>query len=274
MAKWDKILSRGNVEDRRSAAPLVGGLTVGGVVVLLAVNFLMGGDLSTFLQDLNQYSGDQPYTSEQNIDTSYKDYASTVLGSDNDVWKEKLHEKGINYIEPKLVLFRNYTDSECGGADSRVGPHYCPVDQTIYLDETFFDVLTSRLNARGGDVAQAYVISHEVGHHVQNLLGTLDERNNAGSEEEQNALSVKTELQADCFAGIWANSLNKESVFEPGEISEAMDAAAAVGDDRIQQVTEGYVNPETWTHGSSQQRLNWFMKGYNTGSIDECNTFS
>ena len=186
-----------------------------------------------------------------------------MLGSTDTLWADLFSRNGKPYRAPKLVLFRGTTPSGCGGASTDVGPHYCPRDETIYLDETFFDELRARFQARGGDVAEAYVIAHEAGHHAQNLLGTLD-----GARD--NETSVKTELQADCFAGLWAHSIRDLGVFEPGEIAEALDAAAAVGDDRIQKAIDGRVHPETWTHGSSAERVRWFTRGYETGSLAAC----
>jgi hypothetical protein len=174
-------------------------------------------------------------------------------------------------------LFRNQEASGCGGATSQIGPHYCPLDQTIYLDETFFDELQSRFGAEGGDVAEAYVIAHEVGHHVQNELNIMDEvqqRQQAAEGTDANALSVQLELQADCFAGVWAYDVAHLDVFLPGEIQEAIDAAAAVGDDHIQETMQGRVTPESWTHGSSAQRVEWFTVGYETGDPSRCDTFS
>ena len=163
----------------------------------------------------------------------------------------------------------------CGTATSQVGPHYCPVDQTIYLDETFFEELTNRFGAKGGDVAEAYVIAHEVGHHAQNELQIMADiqAKQQSDPEAANDLSVKLELQADCFAGLWANSIKDADVFSQGEIIEAIDAAAAVGDDRIQEKVTGYVNPESWTHGSSEQRMNWFNKGFDSGQLAACDPF-
>jgi uncharacterized protein len=267
MANWGKILSRGDVEDRRSMRPAaIGGIGLTGVLVLMGINLLLGGNPLDMLNQLQ----DIPIDQEQNVDNSlyegddsYEVFVSTVLGSNNDMWKQTFNKLNKTYIEPKLVLFRTATESACGYASSQVGPHYCPDDETIYLDETFFQELTNRFGAKGGDVAEAYVISHEVGHHAQNLLDLLQ-------SDEGNLGSIKTELQADCFAGLWANSIKDKGVFEPGEIREAMDAASAVGDDRIQKEETGYVNPETWTHGSSQERLASFDKGYETGSFSSC----
>ena len=262
MAQWDKITSRGNVQDRRGMSPIIGGVSVTGVVALLAINFLMGGNLNSGLDLISRLPIQQEQrkiTNQFDGKDSYEVFASEVLGSANDVWKTKTN----NYREPALVLFRESTNSDCGGATSDVGPHYCPLDNTIYLDETFFEELTNRFGAKGGDVAEAYVIAHEVGHHVQHLSGTL-------SETSTNESQVKVELQADCYAGIWANSLKDQGVFLPDEIQEAIDAAASVGDDRIQKKVTGQVNPETWTHGSSQMRVSAFTTGYESGNVASC----
>ncbi len=278
MANWGKILSRGNVEDRRGLAPAaVGGVSITGVALLLLFNVLTGGDTTDVLQQLQNI----PLAQQQGVNRqefegqdSYEVFASTVLGSNNKLWKELFTHLNKSYKEPKLVLFRTATQSSCGLSTSEIGPHYCPLDNTIYLDETFFDELTNRFGARGGDVAEAYVIAHEVGHHVQNELNIMEEVQNAKQESgEGNDLSIKLELQADCFAGLWAHSIKDKDVFEQGEIHEAMDAAAAVGDDRIQEAVSGQVNPESWTHGSSEQRVEWFDKGYESGSYSNCDTF-
>jgi predicted metalloprotease len=189
------------------------------------------------------------------------------------MWTQVFKDSGKTYREPKLILFRGGTQSGCGIATSSVGPHYCPSDESIYLDETFFDELQSRFGAQGGDVAEAYVIAHEVGHHAQNQLGIMEQAQSGRTQSESNELSVKLELQADCFAGLWAHSIADRGVFEPNEILEAMDAAAAVGDDRIQQAVTGQINPESWTHGSSEDRKSWFSRGYETGTPASCNTF-
>jgi uncharacterized protein len=267
MALWDKINSKGNVEDRRGAGPgVVGGLGVTGLVVYLLITFLGGGDVGDVLSGLQdvQLQPTQSYNAKdfEGAD-SYEVFASKVLGSANDMWSGVFAQSNITYHEPKLVLFRGATNSECGGADARVGPHYCPLDQTIYLDETFFDELTKRYGAQGGDVAQAYVIAHEVGHHIQYELNGLNE---SVSNEE----SITLELQADCFAGLWAYSIKDLGVFEQGEIVEAIDAAAAVGDDNIQSTSTGRVNRESWTHGSSEQRVGAFNRGYESGSVKQC----
>lgn len=252
----------------------IGGLGLGGVALMLLLNVLTGGeDSSQVLNELQKIVLDQQNTQvagDFEGEDEYEVFASTVLGSNNDTWEQIFLSENKKYNDPRLVLFRTATESACGGATSQVGPHYCPTDKTIYLDETFFDELTDRFGARGGDVAESYVIAHEVGHHVQQELGVF-EKYGAFSN---NDVSVRMELQADCFAGLWANSVKYQGVFEPGEIEEAIDAAAAVGDDRIQEKVTGYINPETWTHGSSEERVMWFNRGYEEGDLSSCDTFS
>lgn len=274
MADWGKILSTGNVEDRRGSplGLIGGGVGILGVGVALLMSFLSGQpiDISSVLSQLEQSTGQSSYTTRDfEGSDDYEKFASTVLGSTNDVWRRIFEQSGRTYEDPRLVLFRNATQSACGMATSDVGPHYCPLDQTIYVDETFYDVLRTRFEAQGGDVAEAYVVAHEVGHHVQHQLGILD-ASTAPSNEE----SIAIELQADCFAGIWAHSISSLGIFQPGEINEAIDAAEAVGDDRIQTKVQGQVTPETWTHGSSEQRVSWFNRGYQSGSPAQCDTAS
>lgn len=270
MAFWDKISARGSVEDRRGMVSGVSGIGLTGIALFVGINLLLGNSLPETLDRAIQLL---PEMSSSNVsrnhvdyegEDSYERFASTVLGSNDEVWRSAFEKIGKQYVPPRLVLFRDQTPSSCGGATSSIGPHYCPLDSTLYLDETFFDVLTQKLGAKGGDVAQAYVIAHEGGHHVQNILGKL--KTAARTNEE----SVRMELQADCLAGVWAHSLKDKSVFEPNEISEAMDAAAAVGDDRIQEKAQGYTNPETWTHGSSEERVSAFTRGYEGGSLETC----
>jgi uncharacterized protein len=270
MALWDKLGSRGNVEDRRGMGlqAIGGGLGIGGIVLLVALTYLGGGDLGSVLPTVlneigNQQGLHQSYDAQDFAGAdSYEVFASTVLGSADEYWEQVFAAQNLTYTPPKLVLFRGSTPSECGGAYAATGPHYCPTDETIYLDETFFDELSRRFGAKGGDVAQAYVIAHEVGHHVQHQLGA--------DAADSNEASVRTELQADCYAGLWAHSIRDLGVFEQGEIAEAIDAAAAVGDDRIQQKTQGRINPESWTHGSSESRVRAFTAGFESGSIASC----
>ena len=277
MANWGKISSRGNVEDRRGFGPVgVGGFSLTTVAILFVVNYLTGGNLTDILLQLESVPTQQQTVADPAFegDDTYEVFAATVLGSNNAVWEKLFAENNKTYTEPKLVLFRSATQSGCGVATSQVGPHYCPLDKTIYLDETFFEALVEKLGATGGDVAEAYVIAHEVGHHVQNELGLMEEmrRSQEKNPQRENELSIQLELQADCFAGIWAHSLKDQDIFLPGEINEAMNAAEAVGDDRIQEKVQGYSNPETWTHGSSEQRVEWFNRGFETGSFVSCTT--
>ncbi len=277
MAFWDKISSRGNVEDRRGLSPMAiggGSLGLGGLALILILNYLAGGDVTDVINQLpDQVPAQQLTTQDFEGADDYEVFASTVLGSTNDYWTKTFAENNLTYTPPKLVLFRGGTQGGCGISTSQVGPHYCPQDATIYLDETFFDELQSRFKAKGGDVAESYVLAHEVGHHAQNLLGTIDEVSRTSDSQNQNDLSIKQELQADCYAGLWANSIRDLGVFEPGEINEALDAASAIGDDRIQETIEGRVTPENWTHGSAQQRVEWFTRGFDNGTLGSCNTF-
>lgn len=282
MAFWDKIGSSGDVEDRRGMSG--GGLAVSGVtglVLFLAFMFLGGQDTTVLDQILGQVAQQQTGQSTeqppefQGAD-DYEVFASKVLGSNNDMWTGIFGAQGAAYQTPKLVLFRKASQSGCGVATSAIGPHYCPSDQTIYLDETFFDELQKQFGGSSGDVAQAYVIAHEAAHHVQNLTGTMDRVAEAQQQGaiDANQLSVALELQADCYAGIWARSISALGVFENDqEIKEALSAAAAVGDDHVQETIQGRVTPENWTHGSSEQRMSWFNKGYKAGSVAQCNTF-
>lgn len=283
MAKWDNLGSRGNVEDRRGMSPTMvgglGGISFTGLALLLLINYMAGGDLGDVVTQLDSIQVQEV----QNVDTgefagedSYEIFASTVLGSNNDMWREIFNKEGRTYNEPRLVLFRQATQSGCGYASSALGPHYCPIDNTIYLDETFFDELQRRFGAQGGDVAEAYVIAHEVAHHAQNELGIMNamRQRQARNPETKNAESIKLELQADCFAGLWGNFIKDENVLGPNEIEEAMDAAAAVGDDRIQEAATGHIDPEAWTHGSSKDRVEAFTRGYQTGSLKSCDTFN
>ena len=254
MAKWNKLPNRGNVQDRRGISG--GGLGIVGVIAILGLTYLTGGDvLNTALQLGTQELSQNNLTEEQLAEfegvDEYEEFASIVLGSLDEYWQSQYG----NYSPATLVLFRNQTNSACGGAQSVIGPHYCPLDETIYLDETFFEQLKSRFGARGGDVAEAYVIAHEVGHHIQYLQDELDGR-------RDNERQVEIELTADCYAGAWAGSIADQGVFEPGEVIEALDAAAAVGDDNIQRRTTGTVQPDSFTHGSSQQRRNAYTLGY------------
>lgn len=275
MPRWDRIGSRGNVEDRRGlggGAMFAGGGGILAVVVALALNYfglqVDPGTVQQVIEQVDSLQSRQVDQSQQPAEfrgeDDYEVFVSKVLGSSNDVWAEVFRANNKTYEEPRLVLFRGSTRSGCGVAASQFGPHYCPADNTIYLDETFFDELGRRYGSDTGEVAQAYVIAHEVGHHVQNQLGAL------GRERQSNDHSIATELQADCYAGVWAYSQAESNIFGDTEIEQALSAAAAVGDDNIQQRSGQRVNSETWTHGSSEQRVNAFKTGYRTGDPARC----
>ena len=204
-------------------------------------------------------------------------FISTVLADTEDIWRDIFAKAGYRYTEPKLVLYRGSTSSGCGYASAQMGPFYCPTDQTIYIDLSFYDELELKYGA-SGDFAQAYILAHEVGHHVQNLEGTLQKVQNAKQQsfgkKAQNALQVRVELQADCYSGIWANRAHKtKDILEEGDIEEALNAASSIGDDRLQKQATGYVSPDSFTHGSSKQRMSWFLKGFKSGDLKSCNTF-
>ena len=224
----------------------------------------------------NNQTGGQQQTTDVTGDAG-KDFVARVLGSTERVWTEKFQQMGRQYQKPTLVLFSGFVQSACGMAQSAMGPFYCPGDQKVYIDLSFYQDMKNKLGAPG-DFAQAYVVAHEVGHHVQNLLGIADKVQQAraqASQEEANALSVRLELQADCFAGIWEKSANdKNHILEEGDVEEGLNAAAAIGDDRLQRRSQGYVVPESFTHGSSEQRVRWFKQGMQTGDVNSCDTLN
>jgi predicted metalloprotease len=270
--RWRDQRESNNVEDRRGG----GGRTVavgGGslvVLILAVVIYLCGGDPRQLLQSLPDQSAVQAPAANRPASTDdQKKFASVVLASTEDVWGQILPQQAnIRYTAPKLVLFTNQISSACGYASAATGPFYCPGDQKLYLDFAFFKELQSEFKAPG-DFAQAYVIAHEVGHHVQNLLGTMDRVQRAG---QNNRLSVALELQADCYAGVWAYYAAKKGQVEAGDAEEAIRAAGAVGDDMIQRRTQGYVQPETFTHGSAKQRMQYFTTGFTSGDMKQCQT--
>ncbi len=266
-----------NIEDVRGLGGkgiALGGGGLGMLVVLIAAlvcgidprQLLEGGGFDQSQQPQQQ----QQQQKNQNRTDDQKKFAASVLGSTEDVWNKILPQQANRrYVEPKLVLFTNSVDSACGYATAATGPFYCPGDRKLYLDFGFFNDLKNEFKAEG-DFAQAYVIAHEVGHHVQNILGTMDQVNRAGNS---NQLSVALELQADCYAGVWAYYANKQGLVEPGDFEEALRAASAVGDDAIQKRAQGYVVPDSFTHGSSRQRIEWFSRGLQAGDMRQCNTF-
>ena len=268
--RWLGRGSSGNVEDRRGMGG--GGLAIGGgigTVVLVIISLLMGGNPMQYLN-----VGQEP---TENAKTPEKDeqakFVSVVLKDTEEIWGKIFTEQlGKTYQEPKLVIFNGGVQSGCGNASSATGPFYCPSDNKVYVDLTFYDDLKSRFNAPG-DFAMAYVVAHEVGHHVQNLLGMSDkvrQQQDGASQKNANKYSVQLELQADFFAGVWAHYDQKyNNVLEPGDIEEALGAANAIGDDRLQKQSQGEVTPESFTHGTSEQRMYWFKKGYDTGDITQ-----
>ena len=276
--KWRTGRKSENIEDRRSSGisgKAAGGIGGVGILLLLLISMFLGVDPGQIIQGIDSTGasspGSQMSTEEQNESA---DFVSLVLGDTEATWSDIFAEDlGRTYIEPKLVLFTGGVQSACGQASSQVGPFYCPSDQKVYLDLEFLKELQDRLGATG-DFAQAYVISHEVGHHVQTLTGTLqyvDTMNKRVSQKEANELSVALELQADCYAGVWANRASQQDlVLEPGAVEEGLNAASAVGDDRLQKQTQGYVVPDSFTHGTSAQRVASFRKGLESGDMYEC----
>ena len=275
--RWQLSRRSSNVEDRRGmGVPRAGGIGCLGLVVIIVIAYLTGSNPLELLQQVGTdttVSTQQPSVepgSGQN--DSAGDFAKAILGSTEDAWDEIFAASGRQYRKPTLVLFRDAVSSACGYNSAAVGPFYCPPDQKVYLDLSFFDELSRRFGA-SGDFAQAYVIAHEVGHHVQNLLGIseqIDRMRRRSSERDANALSVLQELQADCFAGVWGN--RAQNLMDPGDVEEGLRAAEAIGDDLIQKRSQGYINPESFTHGSSEQRAHWLRRGLETGRVDECNT--
>ncbi len=277
--RWRTGRRSDNIEDQRGRrmGPAVAGGGLGTIALVLVALF-MGVDPSVILNQVAQQPTSvqqqdyQPTAAEQEL----ADFVSVVLGDTEDTWHSLFREMGSSYVEPKLVMFSGAVKSACGFAQAAMGPFYCPLDQKVYIDLGFYQELKNRHGAPG-DFAQAYVIAHEVGHHVQTLLGISDEVQKArqrGGETEANRLSVRQELQADCFAGVWANRADRtRQILEEGDVEEALNAASAIGDDRLQKQSQGYVVPDAFTHGSSKQRVRWFKRGLQNGDIRQCNTF-
>lgn len=272
---WQGRRESSNVEDRRGITGghvAVGGGVIGVIVLLL--NYLLGGGGgNTQLPLPNQ---NQPLSAEQQKAQDQEvHFVKTVLAETEDVWTQLMQKAGKDYPDPTLVLFTQSTESACGYASAATGPFYCPGDAKLYIDLSFYDELQNRFHA-GGDFAMAYVVAHEVGHHIQKLLGIsdkIDRLREQLSEEEFNKYSVRLELQADFFAGVWAHYEQGKGILEKGDVEEALNAANAIGDDRLQKQAQGYVVPESFTHGTSEQRMHWFKKGFDTGDINQGNTF-
>ncbi|MDA5495224.1 KPN_02809 family neutral zinc metallopeptidase [Yersinia intermedia] len=286
--RWQGRRESDNVEDRRGDAsgggggfrPPIGGK--GGIVILIVV--LVAGyyglDLTPLLNGGDPMSQTQTQprspSSVSTKDDQYAKFTSVVLADTEDAWKPIFQKMGRTYQEPKLVMYRGATRTGCGTGQSVMGPFYCPADSTVYIDLSFYEDMKNKLGA-GGDFAQAYVIAHEVGHHVQHLMGIdtkVRQQQQGASQAEANRLSVKMELQADCFAGVWGKAMEDQQVLEVGDLQSALNAAQAIGDDRLQQQRQGRVVPDSFTHGTSQQRYTWFKRGFDSGDPNSCNTFS
>ncbi|MFA3779876.1 neutral zinc metallopeptidase [Yersinia sp. 1652 StPb PI] len=288
--RWQGRRESDNVEDRRGDAsgggggfrPPIGGK--GGIVILIVVLVAgyYGVDLTPLLNGSDPMSQTQTQTqprspsSVSTKDDQYAKFTSVVLADTEDAWKPIFQKMGRTYQEPKLVMYRGATRTGCGTGQSVMGPFYCPADSTVYIDLSFYEDMKNKLGA-GGDFAQAYVIAHEVGHHVQHLMGIdtkVRQQQQGASQAEANRLSVKMELQADCFAGVWGKAMEDQQVLEVGDLQAALNAAQAIGDDRLQQQRQGRVVPDSFTHGTSQQRYTWFKRGFDSGDPNSCNTFS
>lgn len=282
--RWKGRQTSTNVEDRRGSSPMRGRgvpLGCGGILLLVGFAVLTGQDPAKLFEVLNevQQQAPAPGATEGGVppaDDAHAEFVSVVLADTEVTWQRLFADMGRGYSEPTLVLFSDAVQSGCGYANAQVGPFYCPADRKVYIDLQFFAELERRFGAPG-DFAQAYVIAHEVGHHVQNLLGISDEVHRLQQQvgkEEANGLSVRLELQADCLAGVWGATANRErKLLEPGDVEEGLAAASAIGDDTLQKRATGRTSPESWTHGSSQQRVRWFRKGFESGSVTVCDTF-
>ncbi len=278
--RWTRGSSNANIEDRRGRGMGIGGgMGVGGGIIGLILALIFGGDILGGGGDpgvaTNTAGGDVGPVSESAGEAERREFVTFVLNDVQDVWRTTLPKYGDQYRDAKLVLFRDATRSACGVGQAGMGPFYCPLDERAYLDLSFFDELHQKFGANG-DFAQAYVIAHELGHHVQHILG-VDNRVRQMQQSrpsEANEYSVRLELQADCFAGVWANSTSQRRLLQEGDVEEALNAASAIGDDRIQKQTQGSVNPESFTHGSSAQRVTWFRRGMESGNPESCDSFA
>ena len=276
--RWQGRAGSGNIEDRRGmgmALPVGGG--IGGLVLVLLISALTGTNPIDIINSSPSSSESVGTAGSESLENDPQaQFVSVVLKSTEEVWREVFREKGASYQDPRLVLFTDATQSACGVGQSAMGPFYCPVDQKVYLDLSFFRDLDARFGAPG-DFAQAYVVAHEVGHHVQTLTG-VSERVHAmrqrSSERQANQLSVQQELQADCYAGVWGHYAGRQGLLDPGDAEEGLRAAAAIGDDRLQKQSQGRVVPESFTHGSSEQRVRWLRTGMENGRMEACDTFN
>lgn len=279
--RWNRGRRSDNVVDARGRGGMVGGLGIGGILVVVVLSLVMGEDPLTVLDQLGggqATSVDSRSAVPAGSEDPQVDFVRAVLGDTEDTWRELFQGAGRQYQDPTLVLFRGGVQSACGFASSAVGPFYCPGDQQVYLDLQFFEEMARRFSA-AGDFAQAYVIAHEVGHHVQTLLGVTQQmqaaRQRGARMEGDNGLLVRQELQADCLAGVWAyHAHQRHDWLEEGDLEEALNAASAIGDDRLQQQSQGRVVPDAFTHGTSAQRVRWFKTGFEGGDVNRCDTFN
>lgn len=292
--KWEDRDESQNVEDRRDESPISGGSNIGSIIFLGSIIrpllgtklgwILIGAGVLMYLSGFNPLKllestpSNAPTTQNQEADNKHAKFMSTVLADTETIWQEIFkNQYNESYTPPQLVLYRGSTMSGCGHAQAQTGPFYCPQDAKVYMDLNFLDELVST-HGGGGDFAEAYVLSHEVGHHIQKLQGTLDkvQRYNASgaNEQEQNAIQVRVELQADCYAGLWAHHAQKRyAMLEAGDIDEALNTASAIGDDVLQKESQGYAVPDSFTHGSAAQRIEWFKRGFEIGTLEACDTF-
>jgi predicted metalloprotease len=287
--RWRDMRGSGNIEDREGAGPargLGGGMKIGGagLLAVIVVSLLLGLNPMEVLTGLEGQAppsapapappGSTPGAAAPTDET--KEFVARVLGDTEDTWRSLFQRLGGEYQPPRLVLFRGAVESACGYANAAVGPFYCPGDHRVYLDRSFFEELSGRFGAPG-EFARAYVIAHEIGHHVQNLMGISEKvqaQRGRVSETRGNQLSVIMELQADCFAGVWGHYARRRNLLDPGDVEAGLQAAAAIGDDRIQRQSRGQVSPESFTHGSSAQRVRWFRAGLDAGDVRQCDTFA
>ncbi|MEO6352994.1 MAG: neutral zinc metallopeptidase [Burkholderiaceae bacterium] len=279
--KWDGNRESDNVEDRRGSGGFGGrSISIGTIAIALVASYFFGINPMTVISllsgggqiDTSQSAPAQPTASNDPMVR----FVATVLADTEDTWGPIFQQRGSSYVPPKLVLFSGSTPTACGTGDTASGPFYCPGDQKVYIDLAFFETMRERFKV-SSDFAQAYVIAHEVGHHVQHISGIMDKADKArasGSEKQANAISVKVELQADCFAGVWAFHANQaRSILEAGDVESALNAASAIGDDTLQSQGQGHVVPDSFTHGTSAQRVRWFKRGIDSGQLNNCNTF-
>ncbi len=291
--RWQGRRQSDNIKDRRSAGGRIPGGSAGGpriplprgkaglvVVVIVVVAGFYGIDLTGLVTgdpvSTGQTTSQQRPAQNSAQEQKQAEFTGVMLAETEAVWGQKFSQMNRQYREPKLVLYRGATPTGCGAGQAVMGPFYCPADQKVYIDLSFYDDMRTKLGA-GGDFAQGYVVAHEVGHHVQHLLGIdrqVRERQQRSSQKEANRLSVKMELQADCFAGIWGHEMEKAGILENGDLENALNAAQAIGDDRLQKQSQGRVIPDSFTHGTSAQRYEWFKRGFDSGNIAQCDTFS